>query len=532
MGDDPSDMNDIRDTAPPAPVAAPRLFRAKSLGQALGIYLPATAAFRLMGLVRSVILAWLIPKSDFGLMLVALLVVNVLTPIGGLSLHDAVARYVPMFEARGAVRAYLRTVTPLVLVIAAIVAAVLLATADPVGVWLFRSLSGGPRTASPETTDVTEVVALARWVAAAVLAMAVYFFLLSVLKGLRMFLAMSLMEMAQAALFTAAAVSAALLGAKSARAVLICYTMAVLAISLVFAEAIRRRLRGWSEQQAAIGPHERLTRRMLGFSLWSMGAAVMYQVLQNYPTWYLNKIHGPDATAIFGGMRTLTQVSLLLSVAIAAVVATMVTRTWEAEGREAADRQFHVAFKCTGLLLLALSAALAAGKPVIVLLFPASFAPGRDVVQLLLLVFLLGSYLTLLSLHFNLIEKTRLLFLVWTVGVAGTVAFAAILIRPLAAAAGPGHLREQLIPAAWAGAAGMAVAMGVCLVLLRIERRPLDRGSWLVMLASLLLCLPWPATAAATAVLVLFARPLVFTREEMALLRARAAHIVARPSTA
>ncbi|MGB9626556.1 MAG: hypothetical protein ACPMAQ_17010, partial [Phycisphaerae bacterium] len=199
-------------------VPAPRLFRDERAGPALGVYLPAMAVFRFVGLVRNVVLAWFIDKGQFGLLLLALLIVNVLAPITSLSLHEAVTRYVPMFERRGALRWYLRRVVPMLLVIASTTTALLALTAHPVGNWLFRSLETSPMSAATDRGVLAggEIAALTRWVAATLLALACYNFVMGALRGLRMFRALSLMELTQTVLFTGGAIAVAWFGSASA----------------------------------------------------------------------------------------------------------------------------------------------------------------------------------------------------------------------------------------------------------------------------------------------------------------------------
>lgn len=503
--------------------AGPRLFRGESVGPALGIYLPTMATFRFLGLLRNVVLTWLITREQFGLLLLALLVMNVLAPITSLSLHEAAARYVPMFESRGALVAYLRRTVPLLLAIALAATFALLLAADPVGNWLFRSLDGGSTAGRLADGHIT---ALTRWVAAALLALACYNFLMAILRGLRMFRALSLMELTQTVLFTGAALLVAYCDPTSAKAIVISYLAALVFVTTIFTLALCRRLGDWPEQQAPLAPQESVARRMLGFSLWTAVAAVAWQTLQAYPTWYLNKVHGHDAIAVFGGIRTIAQGVLLAATPVITVVMTMVTRAWEAEGSEAADRRYRLAFKTTALCLLAGSAVLAAFNHQIMRLFPASFAQGEVVTQLLLLFFLLAANLTFLSIHFSLIEKTRLSMFPWAIGVGVNILVAWLWVRPAAA----GHtleMTEQLVPTAQAGVVAMAAALAVCLLLLSIERRPIDRGSWVVMIAALALFLPWQATLAVAAGLVILARPLVFTREEGAALLDHAARLLA-----
>ena len=58
-----------------------RLFQPSSIAQSLGIYLPSAAAYRLLGLARGILLAWLMSEREFGLFQLAILGVSLLFPV-------------------------------------------------------------------------------------------------------------------------------------------------------------------------------------------------------------------------------------------------------------------------------------------------------------------------------------------------------------------------------------------------------------------------------------------------------------------
>jgi O-antigen/teichoic acid export membrane protein len=503
------------------------LFQGETVGRALGVYVPTIGVSRAIGLARSIIQTWLISRGEYGLLAVSLLVINVLTPVGSWGLYEGLARYVPAFETRNALLAFLRRAMPLALGVATGMAVLLLLTAKPVGVALFSTLqldSPGP---DAMTTHVAAITRLTRWAALAVFAVSGYHFVLSVLKGLRMFRAVSLFELAAGVMFTALAIGVVLAGAKTAQAVVVGYAVTAFVIAALFAAVLWRRLRRWDAQRGPLEPGERVVRRLLGFSVWAALAAVMWQTLQNYPIWYLNKIHGYEASAVFGGIRTLTQIVLILTAAAVTVVMTLVTKAWESQGRDVADRQLLVAFKVTMLALLVACTPIVIWRAQVVRIFPATFADGATIVPVLLLFFLIGSELTFLAIHFRLIEKTRLMFWPWSLGVVTNVTLAAFWVRR-GADDTTLPMTGQLRPSAWVAVAAMAVALAVCLLLLLAERRPIDRGSWVVLAAGFALVLPWPALIGVVLILVVFARPVLFSREEAAMLRRHASEGVAR----
>src|SRR5262245_49975596 len=88
--------------AAPATLHRPRgLFASSASTAAMGLYIPATAAVRLINFARIIMLTWWMTTQQFGLFNILLLVINVLTPVCSLGLNEAVTLFVPRFEARG-----------------------------------------------------------------------------------------------------------------------------------------------------------------------------------------------------------------------------------------------------------------------------------------------------------------------------------------------------------------------------------------------------------------------------------------------
>ena len=159
------------------------LFRSRPLAQALGLYLPTTALTRVIGLGRSILLTWLMPPAQYGLFMLGLHVANVIMPICGLSAHEGLARFVPAYETRGKLRGYLRRVLPIVVV---------LPVCGGGGLMLLAPWLGGPMLGTASAGGLVEGVsggtltALARWVGLIALLLALYFAMMSVLRGTKL----------------------------------------------------------------------------------------------------------------------------------------------------------------------------------------------------------------------------------------------------------------------------------------------------------------------------------------------------------
>ncbi|MBN1344910.1 MAG: lipopolysaccharide biosynthesis protein [Phycisphaerae bacterium] len=512
------------------------LFRSETLSQALSVYLPATALFRLVGLGRNVLLTWLmLNQHEFGLFFLALVVINLLTPLSSLGLNEAVHRYTPMYETRQMLRAFLGRVIPLVCAVAAVGSALLLWGNQTIGPALFQTVAIDPRLTA---LTKSRSIGLMQNVVWATFTLVVYFLAVSVMKGLRMYRALSLMELAHGLIFTAMAVATVLLGHRYAMAIVACYMMSLWIAMACFALPASLHLMLMPGQDAPLHG-DPIIRRLLAFSLWAGLAAVMWQGLLHYPLWYLNRIHGSDAAGVFAAMRTITQYVVIAAVAISTVVMSAVTKIWESQGRQPADRLLNVSFKATSLLLLTGCVLVALLRHEIVLMFDPRYRGGAEVIPLLLLGFLTAGNLAFLAIHFNLIEKTRFLFWPWAVGLASNALLGLWMVKDLAASPNPDGLLWSLgcsvrpifncgaagdvASAAWAGALALLIALAVCLVLLRVERRPLDVGGAMLAASAAILAFHWSIMVVVLVVLwgLTLRGEIVFSRDEKTLLRDR-----------
>jgi O-antigen/teichoic acid export membrane protein len=462
----------------------PLLFRADSVGVSLSLYLPATVFSRFMGLVRGVALAWLMTESQYGLLQVALFAVNILHPLLGVGLYETMCRYVPQYETRHALRVFLARAVPMGLLIGLALSGLAWLAAAPLAQFLLGKMPDAP--GRPIEADL---VALGRLAVGAAFCLILYFLILGILRGLRMFRAISVIETVYQVGFTVAAVVVAVYGFKSTRAMLICYAVSVLTVALVSIPWLIRAVAAASDQRQPlpeIGEGRSLLEQMLRFGVWAALAAVVWQTLQYYPMWYLHKVcpQQGEATAVFAGVRMLAQAVLVVSAAIVAVVQTWVTKTWEAEGPERADRRLLLAFKATSLLLLAMSAVLAVSARLLVKIYPASYGVGAVIIPPSLLNYMIFQHLLFLAIHFSLIERTRHVFLPWCLGLMCSVVSSKWLVQPNLAT------ESALSAAAWAGVLGITPALVVCVILLKAEKRPFDFGTWLLLAVTYALGLP------------------------------------------
>ncbi len=506
------------------------LYRHSPLNHAMGTYLPATVASRLINFVRILLLTWWMTTQQFGLLAMILLSMNVMTPLCSLGLSEAVARYVPQNETRGSLWPFVLRSARVVLLVTLISVALMIAFSSFLGVFLYAQVFTDPKVFAE---FAAEAPLLARLSALVIGLMVAYFYLLAFLKGLRMFTALAVMEIAHSILFLTGAAVAWWLGHLSALTLTGIYGISMAIPIVLVGCGLVRVISRWRSQHAPLQDN-RVARILLKFSLWATLAGVTWQILVAYPAWFLNKIHGNEAVGVFHALRQVGQFILIGAAAVTTVIMTTVTKTWESQGREVALRQLSLAFRGTGLGLLVLCAIIALSKDLIGQVFRPEYAPGAAILPLHAMFFLMAAFLAFLSIHFHLVERTRHMFWPWAIGVASNVLFAIWLATPRLAMVqdfavwkAASHFTlaifstgfsdpQGLDSAAWCGVFAITTALALCIILIRAECSELDRGVYIVIGSAFLL--PMKPVILAAGVLVLLvlalATELIFSQDE------------------
>lgn len=477
------------------------IYRADSIGVSLGASSVAAAGSRLIGLARGVALAWLIPQAEFGLFGIALLVVNVLLPICSAGLYEGVTRYAPYHESAGTLRRFAVRSGCLVVGLAAVATAVLALLAGPVSSTLFSAtaFAGADGSAS---TDAAGLHSLTRASLACVLSLAVYQTFLGLLKGLRMFRALSAVELTTACLFTLSALLGAFGGFVTARALIITYALSCVAAVMIFSPGLVVRLSKTTPSQGrgAQAGSARPASRLLTYSLWAAGTAILWHALSYYPMWYLLKVSDNETVGTFHAVRLITQFIHIAAMMLTAIVAANVTRLWEHNGRDIAVRRLNLLTRTSVLVFIFAATILALLRPLALRLFPAAFASGVEAYDPLVLFFLLVGVVGLVAVRFNLLEKPRLACLAWLVGVVVNILASYVLLSPSQVAAVSSDI-AALQAAAWAGVIGVSATLAACIVLVSLKGLPLDRPSLALIFATYALAAGWIGALFASMVL-------------------------------
>src|ERR1043166_5569743 len=493
-------------------------FNSSGLGEAMGLYLPATVAVRLINFVRVLLLTWWILPQQFGLLNMILLAINVLTPLCSLGLNEAITRYVPQQETRGSLRIFAWHSFVLLVFVTGVSVGLMCCFSRFLGDLFYSQIYVDPVLRERFGRDAASLAKVTAGVTGFVI---LYFYLLAMFKGLRMFKAVAIIELAHAILFLIACGMAVSAQHRAASTITIMYGLSLAIPVGFFGWLFCRSLSRWQCQAGKT--QETWASKLFRFSVWTTLAGIMWQVLVYYPSWYLTKTHGHFAVAIFSAPRQIGQLILIGAVAVVTVVMTTVTKTWETSGREAAHRQLSLAFRGTCFGLLVICGILALGRNWIMKMFRPDYMAGADVLPLPLFFFLIGSYLSFLPIHFHLIENTRHLLWPWAVGVTANVLFAFWLAGPgfetvrqfavwhWASSAFSGWFvtgfssNLGLDGAAWCGIFAIATALLLCIVLINSACARLDRGTYIIILAAGLLAMNNWVLSIGLAVLILAA---------------------------
>ncbi|MCB9857606.1 MAG: lipopolysaccharide biosynthesis protein [Phycisphaerales bacterium] len=512
------------------PTAPSGVLRSTGLASSMGTYLTANVAIRLLNLARVLVLTRIMLKPQYGLLSSILIVTNVLTPLCSLGLNEAIARYVPQYENTGSLARFARRSLTLLVIVTVIAVAGILANANWLGEWFYATILEDPAT---RAAFASEAPSLARVTGLIIALSAIYFYLMAVMKGLRMFQALSWLELVHSVLFLGGCMIVAVTQQLSAFTIASLYAASLAIPCVWFGFRLLPALVGWQSQQGD-ERIEGLEKKLFRFSIWTTLAGVTWQALINYPAWHLKKIHGDDAMAVFFGARQICNIVFVGAVAISTVVMATITRTWETEGREAAEKQLSLAFRTVGLGLLLLCALISLTKTWVIQLLRADYAAGAEIMPLHLLFFLLGAYLAFLPAHFHLRERTRQMLWPWIAGVGINVLLAIFLVGPrlgVVQNSSWGRTIDGILntifvtgiidptglgPAAWCGVFGMTAAVGVCVLLVSREHYKLDRGSVIVLLSAFVVAgRPWlVATSCLVLVAISLRGSLVFTPDE------------------
>jgi len=447
------------------------LFESAGVGRSLKTYVPATMVYRGISLARGLVLAWLLARQagQYAMLMVSVQVINILAPMVSIGLNEAITRYVPKYESDHQLIGFLKYSTRMVLAVTAGAAIVLLALAGPLGKYLF-AVRGVP---AGQTHSLMSAVV------AAVAGIVFYFLVIAVLKGLRMFPALALMELVHGVLFLALSILAVVMISPQVANIIWAYLAAMCVPAILWGAGLIKKLSARTDQDRGV-ESSGLSGKLLWFGAWTAFGGITWQAWQIYSLWHLRKFGSALDSDAFAGARLIGQVVLIVAAALIGVVTTSIYRTWESSSRSRANLLLNLYTKLALAALLVLSCAIVVAKDLIVSALPGEFAAAARILPQVVLFFQLSAALGFVAINFSLIEKTRLALWCWLSALVSNVILCVFWIVGAGALSG----------AANAAAVACVPALCVSLVLMRAEGQPISRGLVLLLAASPLILLP------------------------------------------
>jgi O-antigen/teichoic acid export membrane protein len=452
------------------------------VGASVAAGVGATALSRGVGLLRGVVLAWLMPASQFGLLGLAMLVVNVMLPVVSLGLYEGAVRFAPVHEAAGSLRRFVRRSLWL---------GASIAIASTFGIWMFSETIGpflfsaashaSSGKSEPPESDVTSVWML-RSILPCLIALNVFHIAAGCTRGLRMFRALGLADALHSLLFTALAIAAVWVVSQTAPAVMTAYALAGLVAAGYALTMLARRAEPSPDRRIQVGESAPPI-SMLGYSGWSAATALLVQFALMYPVWFILRYADADCAGAYQGLRLFIQFLQVGAVLLTGIVFAHVARSWEIEGRDAALKRWRRMTQRTVLALLVGAVGMSLLRWPAMRILPVALRSAEIVYDPMILYFMVVGLAGLLATRLLLVARPGWVSLAWVLGVGVTIGatpqlFALVLSEQKAAFA-------AMSAATWAGAIGGVVTVASLLAIAVFVRLPFEWDTSLLVAAAI-----------------------------------------------
>ena len=448
-----------------------RLFGAKPVGQSVRIYLPATIVYRGTSFLRGIILAWLLASrmGEYSLLTIALQGINILAPLVSLGLNEAITRYSYAYFHRNRLKEFLLKSSLLVTSITFVFCVILFIFSSRIGELFF----------SNNHISIEESIRLARASLLTIFAITLYFLLVSVFKGLRMFLALSLLELSHGLLFLITSIAGVFYISRSAEIVIFSYIASLIIPTIFFGGLFISQSVGLEESGKSLSVGV-LSRRLINYGFWAAISGIIWQSWQMISLWYLTKFCDASSGDVFAGARLIAQLIAIVGIAISAIVMASSFSKWEKGDREQANIFLDFYTKLVLLCLLGCSLLLVSFRNVIAFIFPERFCEASTIMPEITLFFYLATVLTFLAIYFVLLEKTILMLWPWTLGFVSNIVFAILWVKG----------NEAIVGAARAAYLSTLPAIVLTITIIFAKKQSISVGTSIIIVASGILLLP------------------------------------------
>ena len=390
-------------------------FTKESMGRSAAILTVFQAAEQVILLGRGIVFARVLGPAEYGVFSLAFFFIPLAVALAKLGVPSSFARYIPQYERKQALAAFLRRTYTLVVAGGGLASLLCIVGAES----LAKGIYG-----SPAYAGVMILCGLTLLPNVLMESLAATF------SGLRVFLLDSLLRFSQFLMFTALGVG--LVFWRPRTDTILASNLAALAVAVVFFGGLLiRHLRGLSEQHAPLrepGFYAKLFR----FSSAYMLAPVLFLFFIYSDRWILNLLMDLEQVGIYSVAAKISGLVFTFGMITGNVLIPNLSHLWEEGNRERVMFLINFAAKINTLVLLTAAAALAVTKDVVIpLLYGQDYAPALPVVNALLVFWIVQSANWTLGGYGGLVEKTYITLSANALGLAANVGLNFLLIPRL-----------------------------------------------------------------------------------------------------
>ncbi|MCK4601329.1 MAG: hypothetical protein KAU28_02610, partial [Phycisphaerae bacterium] len=483
-----------------------RLLKVGSIADSMGVYVPAMALQKAIGLGRMVLFAYVLTKVQYGLWALGVMIFGIGAPLLTLGSSHGLVRYVSYYEARGQLREFYRRIRWCILALAVGLTGLAFVGSGFITDLVILSKAD---TAAHLAYDQQKLLCAAALANAMFLAL--HHNMLGFMYGLRTYRLVSVIEVFFAVVFTALG-AGTLLFEKTGLALCVAHGVTLvatimfgvvllrLAVRRLGALAVRARdtvvatpdpdteevitavdissLPKDGEAEPAGGA----LRRVLHYGLPALFGTLLWQFSWYVSFWLTNKKYGKEYGSVYSIFLLLGQPIVFLANAAWAVIFTHVARRWESGQRQTAMFVLEAAYKAVAVVMMTLAIMVYASAPLWVKILPEKYHQGQELLGGLLLFFQALTHLAIMTMLAKLMERPIVIALAAAAVLAVNVTLAGMWMGGDAAAG--------MIAASRAAGVGMYVGAGVVAIGYFIATRvKLHVSTYFVMASPALLLL-------------------------------------------
>jgi polysaccharide transporter, PST family len=365
-------------------------FQRETIGQSVRVVFVFTLLQRVIQTGRGILFARLLGPSDYGILMLGFFFIPLAATVAKLGIPAAIARFVPRFEARGALQEFL-VLSLLPMLLLGIGLSVL-------GLFFLPELSQ-----LVYGTPTRERVMLA--CLASLLPMVLFDSARASFEGLRAIRMSSWTEFGHFLLYTVLGLLVLLVASDPAD-VLFAHAVSMAVVGLLAAISVARIVSAAEGDGATVG-RRRFYPWLMSFSLWFAISPILNTILTYTDRWMLNRLLTSAEVGTYSVAVNIANLVFMFGTIAGRVMLPNLSAVWESGERDRARAMLNSALRINLFLLFTAAAALYLLRgPLVMLLYGRDYATSSTVLGLLLCFKLFTSLVWTGGTYAQLVEKT------------------------------------------------------------------------------------------------------------------------------